>query len=90
MPGGYAVGPPPGPKPNSYLGWAIASTLLCCLPTGIASIVFAAQVDSKWNRGDYAGAYRSSKNARTWAIVGAIAGLAFSAIYIVAIAASRN
>ena len=34
------------------------TTLLCCLPAGIVSIVFAAQVDGKWNSGDYAGARR--------------------------------
>ena len=73
--GGYAPGPPPGPKPSNYLPWAIATTLLCCLPAGIVSIVFAAQVDGKWNSGDYAGAQASSQKARTWAIVSAVVGL---------------
>ena len=78
------------PKPSNYLPWAIATTLLCCLPAGIVSIVFAAQVDGKWNSGDYAGAQASSKKARTWAIVSAVVGLALSAIYIVALVAASD
>jgi hypothetical protein len=52
--------------------WAILTTLFCCLPFGIASIVFAAQVDSKYNAGDLAGAQRASENAKKWAIVAAV------------------
>ena len=55
-PGSPMGGAAAGPKPDNYLVWAILSTLFCCLPLGIASIVFAAQVDGKYNSGDYAGA----------------------------------
>ncbi len=55
--------------------WAILSTLLCCLPLGVVSIVFAAQVNSKWASGDYEGARRASKNAKNWAIWSAILGV---------------
>ena len=61
----------PGPKPANNLVWAILATLFCCLPFGIASIVFAAQVDRKYNSGDYVGAVASSKSAKTWAIAAA-------------------
>lgn len=44
------------PKPDNNLVWAILSTFLCCMPFGIVSIVFAAQVDGKYAMGDYAGA----------------------------------
>jgi hypothetical protein len=40
------------------------STFCCCLPLSIASIVFAAQVDSKWAGGDHAGALSSANNAK--------------------------
>ncbi len=59
---------PQMPPPN-YLVWAILTTVLCCLPPGIVSIVFASQVNSKWAAGDYDGAYRASKNAKIWAWV---------------------
>lgn len=53
--------------PSNYLVWAILSTVFCCLPFGIVSIVFAAQVNSKWQEGDVSGARMASKNAKTWA-----------------------
>ncbi|MCG6188971.1 CD225/dispanin family protein [Maribellus maritimus] len=55
--------------PANYLVWAILTTVLCCLPLGIVSIIYAAQVNSKWMAGDYAGAQNSSRKAKTWAWV---------------------
>ncbi len=66
---------PQSPPPN-YLVWAILTTILCCLPFGIVSIIYAAQVNSKWTVGDFDGAKSSSKNAKTWAWVSFGVGLA--------------
>ncbi len=71
-----------GPPPN-YLVWAILSTVLCCLPLGIASIVYAAQVNSKWAAGDAAGAQESSRKAKQFATWSAITSVALFALYIV-------
>ena len=60
--------------PNNLV-WAILSTLFCCLPAGIVSIVYAAQVNGKLAAGDYNGAVSASNNARTWAWVSVIAGV---------------
>ncbi|MBO2458523.1 CD225/dispanin family protein [Actinomadura violacea] len=81
--------PPPsheygGTPPSSHLVWAILTTLFCCLPAGIVSIVFAAQVDSKWSSGDHAGAVNASEKAKTWAIVSAVAGAVVLVIYVLA------
>ncbi|WP_207943746.1 CD225/dispanin family protein, partial [Actinomadura sp. KC345] len=57
------------------LVWAILTTIFCCLPAGVVSIVFAAQVNSKWNAGDQGGAQKASEKAKTWAIVSAVAGV---------------
>ncbi len=67
-PPGYGPygGPPAGSPPSSYLVGAILSTLFCCVPFGIVSIVYAAQVTSKWNAGDFVGAQKSSERARLW------------------------
>jgi heme/copper-type cytochrome/quinol oxidase subunit 2 len=74
--GGMPPAQPPGVEPpNNHLVWAILSTILCCIPVGIVSIVFAAQVNGKWQAGDYAGAQASSQKAKTWAIVSAVLGL---------------
>ena len=71
-----------GPKPDNYLVWAILSTLLCCLPLGVVSIVFAAQVDGKYNSGDFAGAQESSAKAKKFAMWAAIAGGVVVVLYL--------
>ncbi len=63
--------------------WAILSTIFCCLPLGIVSIVFAAQVNSKWAAGDAAGAQESSNKAKQWAIWSAVAGVVVGILYVV-------
>jgi len=83
-PGQYGAGPagPPGqygamPEVPNYLVWAILTTIFCCLPAGIASIVFAAQVNGKLAVGDYAGAVESSNNAKLWAKIAFGVGVAW-------------
>ena len=49
---------------SNYLVQSILVTLFCCLPLGIASIVFAAQVNGKIAAGDIAGAMDASKKAK--------------------------
>ncbi len=72
------------PPPN-YLVWAILTTIFCCLPFGIISIVFAAQVNSKWVAGDYNGARKASNNAKTWAWVAFAAWAILAVIYAIAV-----
>ncbi len=45
------------------------------------SIVFAAQVDSTYNRGDIEESYRLSNKAQTWFNVALITGLSVGLIY---------
>jgi hypothetical protein len=66
--------------PN-YLVFAILATVLCCLPTGIAAIVYAAQVNGKLAAGDIAGAQQASKNAKMWSLISAGAGLLVGVLY---------
>ncbi|MBW8487538.1 CD225/dispanin family protein [Actinomadura parmotrematis] len=84
-PGGY--GQPAQPPPSNHLVWAILTTIFCCLPAGVVAIIFAAQVNSKWATGDYAGAMSSANNAKIWSIVSAVGGLLIAAIYIVLLVA---
>ncbi len=53
-------------KPKNWLVESILATIFCCLPFGIAGIVFAVQVNSKYQAGDYAGALQASKDAGKW------------------------
>jgi hypothetical protein len=80
-----ASGVPQGTPPPNYLVWAILSTILCCLPLGIASIVFSTQVNSKWALGDVAGAQDSSEKAKKFAIWSAIAWAIVVVLYVIAI-----
>jgi hypothetical protein len=77
-----AVIPPGGVPPvSNYLVPAILVTVLCCLPTGIAAIVFAAQVNTKLAAGDVAGAQESSRKAKMWCWISAGAGVAVMIVY---------
>jgi len=79
--------PPATEPPSNYLVWAILATIFCCLPLGIVAIVFSAQVNSKWNAGDYAGAQESSAKAKQWTIITAIVGVVVSVLYIIGVVA---
>jgi len=84
-PGSQPRQPPPqaaSPSPPNYLVWAILSTLFCCLPFGVVAIVYAAQVEGKWFRGDYEGSLQASKNARVWCWVSFAVGLGLTVIWI--------
>lgn len=70
------------PCPPSNLVWAILSTILCCLPTGIVAIVYACKVDNLYLMGDYQGADEASHKARNWAFGGLIASIVFYFVYI--------
>ena len=60
--------------PN-YLIPAILSTVFCCLPVGVVSIIFAAQVNSKIATGDIAGATESSGKAKMFMFIAVGLGL---------------
>lgn len=79
-PSSYAPPPPPsnfgaappvgGATIPNYLWQSIVVTLCCCLPLGIVSIIFAAQVNSKLAQGDLAGAQEASQKAKMFALIG--------------------
>lgn len=62
-------------KPDNYMVWAILSTLLCCLPLGFVSILYAGKVNDYWNNGRYVEAKDASDKARMWAMISAGSGL---------------
>ena len=72
------------PMPESYLVWGILVTVLCgCgMPLGIVSIINASKVGSAYAAGDYVGAEKASKDAKKWAIWGAVVGGVFVLLYL--------
>ncbi|QZT61833.1 CD225/dispanin family protein [Mycolicibacterium austroafricanum] len=84
-PAGSPGYPPPqqpqGPQPSSNLVWGILTTLFCCLPFGIVSIVKASQVNGLWAQGRFAEAQAASDAAKKWAIWAAVGAVAVWIIY---------
>ena len=70
-------------RPDNYLVWAILATVLCCLPFGIVSIVYAAKVNGLYAAKQYDEAETASKNAKKWAIIAAVSGVVIDIIYII-------
>ena len=101
--GGYAAPPPPlgggaaGGPPDNKLVWSILVTLFCCLPFGVVAIIKSAEVNSKWNAGDVAGAQQSAADAGKWikwsvivGIIGAVLGLILWILMVVVIGAAST
>lgn len=68
------------PCPPTNLGWAIAATICCCIPLGIAAIFMATRVTSRWQNGDYEGARRASESAEWLIILSIVIGLLWAPI----------
>ncbi len=73
----------PPQKPDNYLVWAILVTLFCCLPFGVAAIVYSSRVDSEWNAGRYEAAKAAAASAKKWSLIGAGIGAAAVLIYVI-------
>ncbi len=85
-PPGYPAPQPGWPaqrEPENYLVWAILVTIMCCLPLGIVSIVYSTKVSGLWAQGRYAEAQTAADNAKKWAIIAAVVGVAATVIGIV-------
>jgi hypothetical protein len=70
-----------GQNVPNYLVQSILVTIFCCMPTGIAAIIFASQVNSKLAVGDFGGAMESSKKAKMWCWISFGAGATVVLIY---------
>ena len=76
--------PPPAGAPASVPNYLIPAiiSLFCCLPIGIAGVIFAAQVNGKVAAGDMPGALDSSKKAKMFSYIAIGLGLAGWACYL--------
>ncbi len=68
---------------KSYLGWAIATLILCFWPTGIVAVVHAVRVGNRLSAGDYRGAQESSRKAKWWSQLSFNIAVAFVVIVVV-------
>ena len=65
----------PQVPPSNYLVFAILTTIFCGKIFGIVAIVFAAQVNTHWQAGNYEAALSASRNAKLWAWISFAAGM---------------
>lgn len=70
-----------GVRPKNYLVESILVTIFCCLPLGIVGIIFATQVNSKFDVGDFTGAAKASKQAKQFMMWGLITGVVVMVAY---------
>lgn len=75
---GRAGAKPDGEPATSYLGWSIASIILCCVPLGIVSLIYSLKVNSYNNAGDYERARKCSRTTELWLITTITLGLVLS------------
>ena len=81
---GQPYGGMPGtPEPDNNLVWAILSTVLCCLPLGIVSIIKSTSVSKLWAQGDYAGAQKAADDAKKFAIWSAVAAVVWWVVIVI-------
>ena len=84
----------PRPDVSSPMVWSILTTLFCCLPTGIVSIVYASQVNSLLSVGAFQKAQKAAGNAKMWAWISVGLGLVSAffnvALMLPAISSVRN
>ncbi|MDR1492786.1 MAG: CD225/dispanin family protein [Planctomycetaceae bacterium] len=69
-----------------YLVWAILETLFCCLPFGIAGIIYSAQANSAKSAGNYYQAIESAKKAKKYLIIGVVGWAVMFVGYITVVA----
>lgn len=74
---------PAEPMPTTYLAWSIVAMLLCCIPTGIVSLIYATKVEPRYESGDIEGARKASASAEMWLIVTIVLGIVWAPFSIV-------
>ena len=66
------AGPPRvGPPPTTYFGWAVVCAIFCFMPLGVVAVVKSLQVKPRWAQGDWTGAEKASRAAKTWCLIAA-------------------
>lgn len=66
----------------SHLALGIITTLLCCMPLGVVSIVYAAQVSSLVSAGKIEQARAASRSAKNWGVAALLVGLGVALLYV--------
>lgn len=79
----------PGADIPDYLPWSIAATLLCCMPCGIAAIIYSTKANTAKAKGDLEEARQAASRAKMWLIVSVVVGLVTTALILLASVAGQ-
>ena len=79
----YQSPSPVGGKPDSWLVWSILATIFCCLPFGIAGIIYGSKVDSLWSQRKYTEAQDAANKARTFCLIALGSGIVVGIFYFI-------
>lgn len=85
QPGPVTAPTPPvsGQPPDNNLVLAIITTVLCCIPVGIAGIVYASRVNPLWAQGRHDEARQAAANAQKFVIWTVVAGVVYYGVMII-------
>jgi hypothetical protein len=65
----------PDPAIRTHLGWAVASAMLCFLPTGIVALIYGLRTQRAVAEGRLDDAVRASRVGKRWLILTVVVGL---------------
>ncbi|XP_071500837.1 proline-rich transmembrane protein 1-like [Diadema antillarum] len=72
----------PRPPPD-YTVFAVLVTVFFCLPFGIIGVIRASNARQRYMLGDFEGAERDAKSARSWSLIGLMSGCVLASILLV-------
>ncbi len=61
-------------EPTNYMVYAILATILCCMPLGIVSVIYANKANTSWGAGKYSESIDATQKARLWLIIAVCVG----------------
>jgi hypothetical protein len=82
-PAGEPVQPVSNRPPDNNLVLAIITTVLCCIPVGIAAIVYASRVNPLWAQGRHDEARQAAATAQKLMVWTVVAGVAYYGLMII-------
>ena len=77
------------PQLNTWLIPAILVTVLCCMPFGLVSVIFATKANNALNTGNYQQAQIDSERAKIWFFVALVLGFISTVLYVLATIAAE-
>jgi hypothetical protein len=71
--------------PRTYLGWGVATTVLCFVPLGLIAVIYGLRTSRALATGRVDDARRSSRVARRWVVATIIVGVLVDLVLVAAL-----